>query len=106
MSNRLIGTTAVVTGASRGIGQAIAVALARAGAHVAIMSRHAADLSANEVMIQYVAGRSLSVTLDVPDVEQIEPAIQQIEDCLGTLDILVNNAGVRSWSACRSDANR
>jgi 3-oxoacyl-[acyl-carrier protein] reductase len=85
---------ALVTGASRGIGKAIALRLARQGAHIVLAARSADAL--NDVRTQIVdAGGSASVcTLDMTDQTAIQTAIESIVEEHGSLDILVNNAGI------------
>jgi NAD(P)-dependent dehydrogenase (short-subunit alcohol dehydrogenase family) len=85
---------AIVTGAGHGIGHATAVALARAGAHVAAVD---IDKAAAEQAAGAVAGlgrRSLAVATDVGDLESIDRMVRAATDALGPIDILVNNAGV------------
>ncbi len=86
----LDGVTALVTGASRGIGRAIAEAFAREGARVLALARDAGPLSELERDLPGVAGLALDVT-NRDDVDRL-PA--RIEATLGRLDVLVNNAGV------------
>jgi NAD(P)-dependent dehydrogenase (short-subunit alcohol dehydrogenase family) len=90
----LNGRVAVVTGASRGIGAALAAALARSGAAVGLLGRHAASL---EPVAAGLAAEGLKVQAfeaDVADVPSLEPAFRRIEAALGPPDILINNAGV------------
>lgn len=86
---------ALVTGASRGIGRAIAVALAQAGATVAVNYRESEAL-ANEVVgeIESTGGKALSWRADVRVGKQAEAMVEEITSRFGHLDILVNNAGV------------
>jgi NAD(P)-dependent dehydrogenase (short-subunit alcohol dehydrogenase family) len=89
----LSGRKAVVTGASRGLGQAIAEALAGAGADVAITARELDSLKETAYRIAAL-GRSVhSFSLDVRDVAACGPVMAEAADALGGLDILVNNAG-------------
>jgi NAD(P)-dependent dehydrogenase (short-subunit alcohol dehydrogenase family) len=90
----LTGQTALVTGASRGIGQEIAVALARAGADVAITARDAASLAACATEIAKLGCKAVPLALDVREVAQVNAAVNAAADQLGGLSILVNNAGV------------
>lgn len=92
MTIDLTGQVAVVTGGSRGIGQAIATRLYDAGAHVAIVGRDLAR--ANLAAAQLTGkGRVLAVAADVGRSDQITGAIERIERELGPIDVLVNNAG-------------
>lgn len=89
----LSGRVALVTGASRGLGQYMARALARAGADIAITSRDQGRLAESEEDILDIEGRVLSVELDVLDLSSIKSAVQNVEAHFGRLDVLVNNAG-------------
>lgn len=90
----LTGKCALVTGASRGIGQEIASALARAGADVAVTARDAASLAPCVKAITELGRKALPIALDVRDVGNIPAAFATAEESLGRLSILVNNAGV------------
>jgi 3-oxoacyl-[acyl-carrier protein] reductase len=91
----LAGKVAVVTGGSRGIGRAIAVTLAEAGANVAIFyaGNHAA---AEETIakIKETGQQGLSLQVDVASSEQVDAAMKQVLSTFGRIDILVNNAGI------------
>ena len=89
----LSGRVAIVTGASRGLGQTFARALARAGADLVLTSRNGASLKEFEAEIQGLGRRTLSLELDVRDYASIERMVASAEDAFGHLDILVNNAG-------------
>lgn len=91
---RLDGKVAVVTGASKGIGHDLALAIAAAGARVAVAARDTSAL--NDVVAQITAagGDAIAVALDVTRVDQIELVFRQIREQMGSLDILVNNAGL------------
>lgn len=84
---------AVVTGASRGIGRAIALALAQAGADVAVTARSVEDLEAVAGEIEAMGRRTLVVPCDVTDVAQIERLADEVVAEFGSVDVLVNNAG-------------
>jgi gluconate 5-dehydrogenase len=89
----LSGRVAMVTGTSRGLGQYMARALAKAGADVVLTSRDIARLAPFEEEIRAVGRRAFSAELDVRNHESIEKAVAAAEAALGKLDILVNNAG-------------
>jgi NAD(P)-dependent dehydrogenase (short-subunit alcohol dehydrogenase family) len=90
----LEGQTALVTGASRGIGRAIALALADAGADVALGLRDATTGSDVADEIGALGRTAFPVPMDVRDVEAIRAAVDRVVDRFGRLDILVNNAGL------------
>ncbi len=90
----LSGKTAIVTGAGRGIGRALAVGLAEAGADVALLARTEKDLAETAGMIEKLGRRALILPTDVTDREQIHNAIAEIESKWEKIDILVNNAGM------------
>jgi clavulanate-9-aldehyde reducatase len=90
----LDGKTAAITGASSGIGEATALALAGAGASVAIGARRADRLEALAERISGSGGRALPIEVDVSDEESANAFVTRAASKLGSLDILVNNAGV------------
>jgi NAD(P)-dependent dehydrogenase (short-subunit alcohol dehydrogenase family) len=94
----LAGRRAIVTGASRGIGAALAVGLARFGADVAICAREAAALAGCRQQIEAAGRKAVPFALDVRTAGAIEPAIEQAATALGGLDILINNAGIEQVS--------
>jgi 3-oxoacyl-[acyl-carrier protein] reductase len=85
---------ALVTGASQGIGRVTALALAEAGAKVAVAARNTDKLKAVVAEISAAAGEGLAVRMDVADAEQIKSGFKQVLEKFGKLDILVNNAAV------------
>lgn len=89
----LEGKVALVTGASRGIGRAIALGFAEAGADVAAAARSADDLETLVKEIEALGRRGLALPTDVTDRSQIEAAVDRTVAELGGLDVLVNNAG-------------
>ena len=89
----LSGRVALVTGASRGLGQYFARALARAGADIAITSREQRSLSAFAEEILALGRQCFSAALDVRDYDSIQSSVAAIEGHFGRIDILVNNAG-------------
>ena len=95
----LTGRTALVTGASSGLGRHFAMVLARAGAKVAIAARRVDRLEALAQEIAAFDGRALPVALDVRDRSSIDAAIDAAETELGPLAIVVNNAGIAATRA-------
>ena len=89
----LDGRTALVTGASRGLGRAIALALANAGADVALGVREPSSAADVVMQIEAMGRRAVAVRMDVLDLGQITAAVDEVVERLGRLDILVNNAG-------------
>ena len=91
----LSGKVALVTGASRGIGKAIAISLGKLGAEV-IVNYSASDASAEEVVksINEKGGSSYKLKFDVSDEESVNTAVNQIIRDSGKIDILINNAGI------------
>jgi len=85
---------ALVTGASQGIGRVTALALAEAGAKVAVAARNAEKLNAVAAEISATGGQAQAVLMDVSDAEQIKAGFKLVLEKFGKLDILVNNAAV------------
>ncbi|KRF13289.1 SDR family NAD(P)-dependent oxidoreductase [Paenibacillus sp. Soil787] len=96
---------ALVTGAGRGIGRALAIGLAEAGADVALFARTASDIEEVAHEIRALGRKAYPITVDVTNREQIEEAVQQLIEQTGRLDILVNNAGmnIRSQALAVTD---
>jgi 3-oxoacyl-[acyl-carrier protein] reductase len=90
----LTGKTAMVTGASQGIGRATAFALAAAGARVAVAARNEEKLAEVAKQIESAGGEAFAVKMDVAEPEQIKAGFQQTLGKFGRLDILVNNAAI------------
>jgi 3-oxoacyl-[acyl-carrier protein] reductase len=96
----LDGKVAIVTGASRGIGRAIAETLAGAGAAVVVNHRASAEQAAETVAaIERAGGRALAVQADLGSVAEVRRLVETTVERLGRLDILVNNAGVGKRTA-------
>ena len=94
MMARLASKIAVVTGASRGLGRAIALAFAREGASLMLASRSADDVRrVAEEAAQLSREKAIAVAADVSDENDVERLFQRVSDEFGRLDILVNNAG-------------
>ncbi|SDN76244.1 NAD(P)-dependent dehydrogenase, short-chain alcohol dehydrogenase family [Paenibacillus sp. yr247] len=96
---------ALVTGAGRGIGRALAIGLAEAGADVALFARTASDIEEVAQEIRALGRKAYPFPVDVTNREQIEAAVNQIIEQAGRLDILVNNAGmnIRSQALAVTD---
>jgi NAD(P)-dependent dehydrogenase (short-subunit alcohol dehydrogenase family) len=86
---------AIVTGASQGIGRAIAVELARVGADVVVCSRRLAALKPVADEVRAAGRRALAVECDVVDAAQVDDVVAQTTGAFGRIDVLVNNAGYR-----------
>ena len=96
------GRVAVLTGGSGQLGRAMALGLARAGAHVAILGRHAETEAAAAEAIQADGGSAIGIACDVLDRAAIERACEQVTSAFGPVDILVNAAGGNSPAATTS----
>jgi len=90
----LEGRVALVTGASQGIGRACALALAEAGAALALAARNLEKLGAVAREIEALGRKALAVSLDVANPGSVRDAIEQVQKAWEKIDILVNNAGV------------
>ncbi|WP_437278524.1 SDR family oxidoreductase [Sorangium sp. So ce375] len=94
---RLKDKIALITGASRGIGRASALALSREGAVVVGVARTGADLSALEREIRAAGGRALMIEADVTRAASVAACVERAIRELGKIDILVNNAGIGGY---------
>ena len=90
----LSGRVAVVSGAGRGIGKAIALALARAGADVAVFSRTEEQFRATAAEIASLGRRALGLRVDVSRAQDVAAMVAAVKEAFGRLDIMVNNAGL------------
>src|SRR3978361_2308786 len=88
------GRVALVTGGGRGLGRAIAHALAEQGAAVAVGARSTDEVDAVAGELREAGGSAMSVPLDVADPASVDNAVRRVTDELGPVDVLVNNAGV------------
>jgi NAD(P)-dependent dehydrogenase (short-subunit alcohol dehydrogenase family) len=95
----LAGQIAVITGAGRGIGAAIANTLAGLGAHAILCGRTRQALEVTSAAIQKEGGQSTVAECDVVDLASVESVAQRVEQTFGKLDILVNNAGIGGGSS-------
>lgn len=84
---------AIVTGAGRGIGRAIALSLASEGAAVAVCARTEAEIAATAALISAAGGRAIALKLDVKDARGVRDVVEETTRQLGRVTVLVNNAG-------------
>jgi NAD(P)-dependent dehydrogenase (short-subunit alcohol dehydrogenase family) len=94
MSGALVGKTALVTGATRGLGRELAVALAREGADVAILGRESANGETTAEAVRAMGRKALVLAADVTDAGQMDAAAAQAVQAFGGIDVLVCTAGV------------
>lgn len=90
----LLGKVALVTGGGRGIGRAIAVALAEAGADLAVVARSADEIAETASLVEGLGRKALALPLNVGDSVAVERAVSEVQEALGPISVLVNNAGV------------
>jgi 2-keto-3-deoxy-L-fuconate dehydrogenase len=90
----LTGKVAVVTGGASGIGESVALLLARQGAHVAVLDRDAAGAERVLALIRARGGRALFLECDVSSLAEVSASFQALDRETGRLDILINNAGI------------
>ncbi len=86
--------TAIVTGASQGLGRAMAIALAAAGARVACVARNEEKLKSTVAAIEQAGGKAEAMAADVSVSENVEKIVNTVAEDWGRLDIMVNNAGI------------
>ncbi len=89
----LTGKVAIVTGASRGLGRAFAVALGQSGAAVAVTGRTAADINETARLVEQTGVNAIAFVTDVANPAEVTGVVERTEAELGLVDILVNNAG-------------
>lgn len=97
---KLHGKKALITGAGKGIGRAIAIALAQEGVHLGLLARTSSDLEllASELTTTYKVNVSIAIA-DVSKRNEVDTAVAKITEELGPLDILINNAGIAKFGA-------
>lgn len=95
MGTQLLNTVAIVTGASSGIGRAIAALLGQEGAHVFLVGRSAEPMERTKAQIEQAGGRASVASFDLRDTAALQSFVGQVYEQQGRLDILVNNAGVQ-----------
>lgn len=97
----LVGKTAVVTGASSGIGRGLALALAREGMNVVLVAHHEASLAQIAAEISDLGGNTLPVTADVSKLDDVQRVAEKAVDTFGAVHLLCNNAGVGPFGSTR-----
>ncbi len=102
----LTGRIAVVTGGGRGIGKAIALSLADAGADVAVVARTSSQIGEVSEIIRSKGRRSVPVTADLTDPGNVDAAVNVIKYEFGSVDILVNNAGGATDRSAMTESSR
>ncbi|MEB1805875.1 MAG: 3-ketoacyl-ACP reductase [Bacillaceae bacterium] len=95
--NSLSGKNALITGAGRGIGRAIAIALAKEGVNVGLLGLNMSNLEKLTSELESYGVTISAATADVANLEAVEHAVEHIQSDLGSIDILINNAGVAKF---------
>ena len=93
----LKGKNAIITGAGKGIGKAMAIALAQEGVNIGLMARTVSDLQILAEELKQYGVKTATATVDVSDIENVNAAVTQVKSELGVIDILINNAGIASF---------
>ncbi len=88
---------ALVTGAGKGIGKAIALALAKEGVNVILVARSQEEIDSVAAKVRSLRVKALAITADVADINSINAAVEKALSEFGTIDILINNAGIASF---------
>lgn len=88
------GRNALITGAGKGIGKAVALALAAEGVNVALLARTENDLKQTAAEAEALGVKAVTVTADVADITSVNDAVAKVHSAFGNIDILINNAGV------------
>ncbi|HEU0163438.1 MAG TPA: SDR family oxidoreductase [Thermomicrobiales bacterium] len=101
----LAGKVALVTGGNRGLGRAMAQAFGEAGARVAVSARTLSAAEAAAAELEGLGITAFGVQLEVTDPEDVERAVQAVEDGLGPVDVLLNNAGISAEHTGLGDSN-
>jgi 3-oxoacyl-[acyl-carrier protein] reductase len=95
----LQGKNAIITGAGKGIGRAIAIALAQEGVNVGLLARTESDLQQLAEEIKQYQVKTSIATVDVSNIEAVNSAVEKVKSDLGAIDILINNAGISSFGS-------
>ncbi|WP_147536251.1 3-ketoacyl-ACP reductase [Bacillus marasmi] len=98
MTRSLKGKVAFITGAGKGIGKAVAVALANEGVNIGLIARTQVDLEEVEREVKSLGVKSAYAAVDISSQEEVNQSIIKLTDMLGPADILINNAGIGSFA--------
>ncbi len=104
MAERLAGKVAIVTGASRGIGRAISIALAQEAATVVLAARSSDTLQEAAEKVTQAGGKPHIVVTELTDEESIKDLVKETKETFGRLDVLINNAGITHSAALEETA--
>ncbi len=94
----MMNKVAIITGAGRGIGKSIAIALAEKGIDVALVSRTMTELKTTADIIEKIGRKALPIVADISNEKQVDNMVKEVANKFGNIDILVNNAGVGYFS--------
>ncbi|TKV46126.1 3-ketoacyl-ACP reductase [Bacillus sp. PIC28] len=97
LAELLQGKNALITGAGRGIGRAVAIALAKEGVNVGLLARSEENLKAVAKEVEAEGVKAVIATADVSSYEEVITAIETLKNGLGSIDILINNAGISKF---------
>ncbi|MGG2066048.1 3-ketoacyl-ACP reductase [Bacillus sp. S14(2024)] len=97
MAELLQGKNALITGAGRGIGRAVAIALAKEGVNVGLLARSEENLKAVAKEVEAEGVKAVIAIADVSSYEEVSEAIETLKNGLGSIDILINNAGISKF---------
>jgi 3-oxoacyl-[acyl-carrier protein] reductase len=95
--NNLKNKNALITGAGKGIGKAIAIALAKEGVNVILVARTQEEIESVAVKARSLRVKALAITADVADINSVNAAVEKALTEFGTIDILINNAGIGAF---------
>lgn len=95
----LKGKNAIITGAGKGIGRAMAIGLAQEGVNIGLVARTTSDLEKVAAELAQYGVKTAIATADVTDIEAVNVAIASIKSSLGAIDILINNAGIGAFGS-------